>query len=69
VPTDPQAAGSAAGPGVAPEAAPGDAKGSGERGPWYLAYKRFVRNRVAVAFLVLFVLIVLFVLAAPLWAN
>jgi peptide/nickel transport system permease protein len=42
---------------------------SSERGPWYLAYKRFVRNRVAVAFLGLFVLIVVFVLAAPLWAN
>jgi peptide/nickel transport system permease protein len=42
---------------------------SADRGPWYLAYKRFVRNRVAVAFLVLFVLIVLFVLAAPLWAD
>ncbi len=42
---------------------------SGGRGPWALAYRRFIRNRVAVAFLVLFVLIVVFVLAAPLWAN
>lgn len=41
----------------------------GERGPWSLAARRFVRNRVAVAFLVLFFLIVLFVLAAPLWAD
>ena len=40
-----------------------------ERGPWRLALGRFLRNRVAVAFLVLFFLIVLFVLAAPLWAN
>ena len=40
-----------------------------ERGPWRLALRRFLRNRVAVAFLVLFFLIVLFVLAAPLWAN
>lgn len=39
------------------------------RGPWGLALRRFLRNRVAVAFLGVFVLIVLFVLAAPLWAN
>jgi peptide/nickel transport system permease protein len=40
-----------------------------ERGPWSLAFRRFLRNRVAVAFLGLFILIVLFVLAAPLWAH
>ena len=40
-----------------------------ERGPWSLAFRRFLRNRLAVAFLGLFVLIVLFVLAAPLWAD
>lgn len=40
-----------------------------ERGPWSLALKRFLRNRVAVAFLGLFFAIVLFVLAAPLWAH
>lgn len=34
-----------------------------------MALRRFLRNRVAVAFLFLFVAIVLFVLAAPLWAN
>jgi peptide/nickel transport system permease protein len=39
------------------------------RSPWYLAYRRFLRNRVAVAFLGLFILIVVFVLAAPLWAQ
>ena len=39
------------------------------RGPWALAFRRFRRNRVAVAFLGLFVLIVAFVLAAPLWAD
>lgn len=39
------------------------------RSPWYLAYRRFLRNRAAMASLVLFVLIVVFVLAAPLWAN
>jgi peptide/nickel transport system permease protein len=42
---------------------------SAERGPWSLALRRFLRNRLAVAFLGLFVLIVAFVLAAPLWAN
>ncbi|HEU4738526.1 MAG TPA: ABC transporter permease [Solirubrobacterales bacterium] len=40
-----------------------------ERGPWALALRRFFRNRLAVAFLGVFVLIVVFVLAAPLWAN
>jgi peptide/nickel transport system permease protein len=39
------------------------------RGPWSLALRRFLRNRVAVAFLGLFVLIIVFVLAAPLWAD
>jgi peptide/nickel transport system permease protein len=39
------------------------------RGPWRLAWGRLRRNRVALAFLGLFALIVLFVLAAPLWAE
>jgi len=39
------------------------------RSPWYLAYRRLRRNRVALGFGVLFALIVAFVLAAPLWAN
>jgi peptide/nickel transport system permease protein len=39
------------------------------RSPWYLAYRRLRRNRVALAFGGLFVVIVVFVLAAPLWAN
>ena len=39
------------------------------RSPWYLAYRRLRRNRVALAFLGLFACIVVFVLAAPLWAN
>jgi peptide/nickel transport system permease protein len=39
------------------------------RSPWYLAYRRLRRNRVALAFAGLFVAIVVFVLAAPLWAN
>jgi peptide/nickel transport system permease protein len=38
-------------------------------GPWRLALRRFLRNRLAVAFLGLFFLVVGFVLAAPLWAN
>jgi peptide/nickel transport system permease protein len=42
---------------------------SAERGPWSLALRRFLRNRLAVAFLALFALIVAFVIAAPLWAN
>jgi peptide/nickel transport system permease protein len=51
-------------------APPAEASAAGdERSPWALAARRFWRNRVAVAFLVLFFLIVLFVLAAPLWAD
>jgi peptide/nickel transport system permease protein len=42
---------------------------SAERGPWSLALRRFLRNRLAVAFLALFFLIVVFVMAAPIWAN
>ncbi len=42
---------------------------SAERGPWALALRRFLRNRLAVAFLGVFILIVVFVLAAPLWAD
>ncbi len=37
--------------------------------PWALAFRRLRRNRVALAFFALFVLIVAFVLAAPLWAE
>jgi peptide/nickel transport system permease protein len=66
VATDPQ-------PEAAPAGVPGGGSASGtgaiERGPWALALRRFLRNRVAVAFLGVFILIVLFVLAAPLWAN
>ncbi|HEY1236744.1 MAG TPA: ABC transporter permease [Solirubrobacterales bacterium] len=62
----------AAEPNVEPVAVSQDGGASAElegRSPWFLAYRRFRRNRVAVAFLGLFILIVLFVLAAPLWAN
>lgn len=38
-------------------------------GPWRLAWRRLRRNRVALAFGGLFVLIVLFSLAAPIWAD
>ncbi len=40
-----------------------------ESSPWRLALRRLRRNRVAIAFLALFVLIAAFVLAAPLWAE
>ena len=39
------------------------------RSPWYLAWLRLRRNKVALAFGGLFVLIVLFCLAAPLWSH
>ncbi|MDT5015831.1 MAG: peptide/nickel transport system permease protein [Mycobacterium sp.] len=39
------------------------------RSPWYLAWLRLRRNKVALACAVLFVLIVLFSLAAPLWSD
>mgnify|MGYP003418405448 CR=1 FL=1 len=39
------------------------------RSPWYLAWLRLQRNKVGLAFGALFLLIVLFCLAAPLWAD
>jgi peptide/nickel transport system permease protein len=52
---------------------PGEAGAGGGpiegRSPWYLAWRRLRRNRVAMAFGVLFVVIVVFCLAAPLWAT
>ena len=50
----------------ATEAGPSVAEG---RSPGRLAWLRLRRNRVALAFSALFVLIVLFCLAAPLWAD
>jgi peptide/nickel transport system permease protein len=38
-------------------------------GPWGLALVRLWRNRTAIGFLALFLLIVVFVLAAPLWSE
>jgi peptide/nickel transport system permease protein len=40
-----------------------------DESPWKLGWRRLRRNRLALAFLGLFVLIVAFVLAAPLWAD
>jgi peptide/nickel transport system permease protein len=48
-----------------PIAGPGPADSS----PWRLALRRLRRDRVSLVFLGLFIAIVLFVLAAPLWAN
>lgn len=63
-------------PGVNPEAhaAPSPTQGSAAAptrgdGPWRLALRHLRRNRIALAFLSLFVAIVIFCLAAPLWAN
>ncbi len=39
------------------------------RSPWYLAWSRLRRNKIALAFGVLFLLIVVFCMAAPLWAD
>jgi peptide/nickel transport system permease protein len=39
------------------------------RSPWYLAWLRLRRNKVGLAFGALFIAIVLFCLAAPLWAD
>jgi peptide/nickel transport system permease protein len=38
-------------------------------GPWRLALRRLRRNRVALAFGALFIVVVLVCLAAPIWAN
>ena len=39
------------------------------RSPWHLAWVRLRRNRIAIGFGVLFLLITVFCLAAPLWAD
>jgi peptide/nickel transport system permease protein len=39
------------------------------RSPWYLAYRRLRRNTVALFFGAMFIAIVIFCLAAPLWAH
>jgi peptide/nickel transport system permease protein len=55
--------------GVASEPYAEEAAPAAAASPWRLAWRRLRRNRVALAFGVLFVLIVLFCLAAPLWAD
>ncbi len=54
---------------MAVPAEPSAETGPAASGPWRLALRRLRRNRVALAFLGLFAAIVVFVLAAPLWAN
>ncbi|HXV04569.1 MAG TPA: ABC transporter permease [Solirubrobacterales bacterium] len=67
---EPQAEPAPAGAGAGDELPPAPRGVSAEgAGPWRLAYRRLLRNRVALAFLALFVLIVAFVLAAPLWSR
>ncbi len=53
---------------MASEASAATTSRTGES-PWRLAWRRLRRNRVALAFGGLFALIVLFSLAAPLWAD
>jgi peptide/nickel transport system permease protein len=49
-------------------AAEANAEAAGDS-PWLLAWRRLRRDRVGLGFLAVFILIVAFVLAAPLWAN
>jgi peptide/nickel transport system permease protein len=55
--------------GTAGQPPPRERGGGVEAGPWRLALRRFLRNKLALAFLALFVAIIVFVLAAPLWAD
>ena len=57
-------------PGEAPPV-PGALLGEGIEGrsPWYLAWRRLRRNRLALGFGALFLVIVAFTLTAPLWAT
>ena len=45
-----------------------DERNTGQ-GPWQIAYRRLRRNRVALAFGALFLVVVAICLAAPVWAN
>ncbi len=56
-------------PGIPPIPADVPAEVTRGRSPWYLAWIRLRRNRVALGFGVLFLVIVLACLAAPLWAD
>jgi peptide/nickel transport system permease protein len=55
--------------GVAAELEHEAAKAPSGTSPWALAWRRLRRNKVSLAFGVLFVLLVLVALAAPIWAN
>src|SRR3954465_11704967 len=59
---EPEPAGVAPGPGEGP-------RGAGGASPWRLAGRRLLRNRVALAALGLFLLIVAVSFAAPIWAH
>ena len=54
-----------------PAAWEGEAEREGVHGvgPWRIAFRRLKRNKVALLFGLLFVLLVAICLAAPLWAN
>jgi peptide/nickel transport system permease protein len=55
---------------ITPEGVPGEpAAVTQGASPWQLAWRRMRRNRVSLAFGVLFVLLVLVALAAPFWAS
>ena len=57
------------GPGPDEGFPPAEAGAPAGESPWRIAYRRLLRNRIALAFLGLFFLIVVFVLAAPIWAT
>ena len=62
-------AGDVEAPGIPPVPAGISSEAVRGRSPWYLASIRLRRNRMALAFGVLFVAIVVLCLAAPLWAD
>ncbi len=55
--------------GTIPSPPPGEGEASAGRGPWYLAWRRLRRNKTALFFGLIFLLIVAVCLAAPIWAN
>ncbi len=68
--TDPRAAAGLEVPGVGLGEADAFAESAIEgRSPWYLAFRRLRRNKVALGFGTLFLVIVVFCLAAPIWAD
>ena len=67
-PVTPQPAQGPAGP-AEPEVLAADGAVASGTSPWSLAWRRLRRNKVSLAFGVLFVVLVLVALAAPIWAN